>query len=65
MQNKKLGSEILDLLNQPTAKVSNFDKATLIMYFPAVVSCKNNIWVKIFKNGPSKICGRQPLKNLK
>ena len=24
-----------------------------------------NIWVKVFKNGPSKICGRQPLKNLK
>ena len=23
------------------------------------------IWDKIFKNGPSKICGRQPLKNLK
>ena len=23
------------------------------------------IWVKIFKNGPSKICGSQPLKNLK
>ena len=22
-------------------------------------------WVKVFKNGPSKICGRQPLKNLK
>ena len=22
------------------------------------------IWVKVFKNGPSKICGRQPLKNL-
>ena len=21
-------------------------------------------WVKVFKNGPSKICGRQPLKNL-
>ena len=21
-------------------------------------------WDKIFKNGPSKICGRQPLKNL-
>ena len=21
------------------------------------------IWVKLFKNGPSKICGRQPLKN--
>ena len=24
-----------------------------------------NIWFKVFKNGPSKICGRQPLKNLK
>ena len=22
-------------------------------------------WDKIFKNGPSKICGKQPLKNLK
>ena len=23
-----------------------------------------NIWVKVFKNGPSKICRRQPLKHL-
>ena len=23
------------------------------------------MWVKVFKNGPSKLCGRQPLKNLK
>ena len=23
------------------------------------------IWGKVFTNGPSKICGRQPLKNLK
>ena len=23
------------------------------------------IWDKVFKNGPSKICGRQPLKNFK
>ena len=23
------------------------------------------IWIKVFKNGPSKICGRQPSKNLK
>ena len=23
------------------------------------------MWKKVFKNGPSKICGRQPLKNLK
>ena len=27
-------------------------------------ACKN-IWVKVFKNGPSKICGRQSLKKLK
>ena len=24
-----------------------------------------DIWDKIFKNGPSEMCGRQPLKNLK
>ena len=24
-----------------------------------------HIWDKDFKNGPSKICGRQPLKNFK
>ena len=24
-----------------------------------------NIWDKVFKNGPSKVCRRQPLKNLK
>ena len=23
------------------------------------------IWDKVFKNGPSEICGRQPLKSLK
>ena len=30
-----------------------------------VITCHCIIWDKIFKNGPSKICGRQPLKNLK
>ena len=24
----------------------------------------HNIWDKVFKNGPTKICGRQSLKNL-
>ena len=24
----------------------------------------NNAWIKVFKNGPSKSCGIQPLKNL-
>ena len=26
---------------------------------------KRKKWDKVFKDGPSKICGRQPLKNLK
>ena len=26
---------------------------------------ENNIWYIVLKNEPSKICGRQPLKNLK
>ena len=28
------------------------------------VFTKYLIWVKVFKNGTSKICGRTPLKNL-
>ena len=37
------------------------------MYFTKVLPVFLNIiiWDKVFKNGPSKICGRQPLKNLK
>ena len=27
--------------------------------------CTQQIWVRAFKNGPSKICGRQHLKNVK
>ena len=23
-----------------------------------------NVWDKVFKNGPSKLCGRQPLKKI-
>ena len=30
-----------------------------------VFSEEINIWDKVFKNGPNKFCGRQPLKNLK
>ena len=26
------------------------------------LSVIKNKWVKVFKNGPSKLCGRQPLK---
>ena len=31
----------------------------------ASVQCVPKKWDKVFKNGPSKICGRQPLENLK
>ena len=30
-----------------------------------IISNENGIRNKLFKNGPSKICGRRPLKNLK
>ena len=33
-------------------------------YKKKIVFCTNR-WVKRFKNGPNRICGRQPLKNLK
>ena len=29
-----------------------------------VLPIRNN-WVKVFKDGPGKICGREPVKNLK
>ena len=32
--------------------------------FSICISDFTNKWDKIFKNGPSEICGRQPLKNL-
>ena len=43
---------------------------TLRMFFTCkvgfkVIVIKNHIWGKVFNNGPSKICERQPLKNLK
>ena len=39
-----------------------------IIYVLVVNYFRKNLhhrWNKVFKNGPSKICGRQPLKNLK
>ena len=35
------------------------------LYRDLLTLCKRNISEKIFKNGQSKICGRQPAKNLK
>ena len=33
--------------------------------FSSYVTTQLYKWAKVFKNGLSKICGRQPLKNLK
>ena len=30
-----------------------------------ILNIGKHIWVKVFKNVPNKICGRQPLENLK
>ena len=37
---------------------SNIDFYCLLIFARSI----DNIWVKVSKNGPSKICGRQPLK---
>ena len=43
------------------AKIIKIVKGEVIV---PLTKCINK-WVKVFKNVPSKICGRQPLKNLK
>ena len=37
------------------------------MFFEGIsfYKCSNHTWDKVFKSGQSKICRRQPLKNLK
>ena len=32
-------------------------------FMSKIISENSNIWVKVFQNGRSKICGKQPLKN--
>ena len=48
--------------------ISNRNIGWYFYYFHATFSYFGflcNIWDKVFKNGPCKICGRQPLKKLK
>ena len=40
------------------SKVKNI---MIMVHQPVTNSSSPNNWVKVFKNGPSKICGRQPL----
>ena len=45
--------------------IFSFTKVYTILMKNIHIFLKSDIWVKVFKNRPSKICGRQPLKNLK
>ena len=38
---------------------------TVFSFLKSTVICCNTIQDKVFKNGPSKVCGSQPLKDLK
>ena len=44
------------------SKTDNFTDSTLKLILN---NSSSIIWDKVSKDGPSKICGRQPLKNLK
>ena len=48
---KKMFPTILDMKNANRAQKNFFQKIV-----------RKNIWGKVFKNGTSKVCGRQPLK---
>ena len=47
----------------------NFDNDKLLVQieiFERILNRLNGIkWDRVYKNGPSKICGRQPIRNLK
>ena len=49
------GSQLLENYYIGVYEVSGIKKLVFVI----------KIWNKVFKSGPSKICGRQPLKNLK
>ena len=40
-------------------------KLVAMQGFSGLICSYPSKWVKVFKNGSSEICGRQPLKNLK
>ena len=48
------------LVNTMLSSVASIVQKDYQIFFKRII-----IWVKVFKNGPSKIWGRQPLKNLK
>ena len=62
-----LSKLLLDMSTTNTTSnrsLTHWNKQRLTCY-QSQVTRDQFIWDKVFKNGPSKICGRQPLKNLK
>ena len=54
----------------PCEIIQNFLVNSVSLFISSYLSCcmlqkLSNIWGEVFKNGPSKIYGRHPLKNLK
>ena len=50
--------------NPEHRKYSSNNMSRLSATNTKVAKQQNDIWDKVFKSGPSKFCGRQPLKNL-
>ena len=61
IKNQGLNSTPVKITNTVTEIGSRYKEELEAMYLVAAYA-KDNIWDKVFKNGPSKICGRQPLK---
>ena len=55
-----LRSVTLDVVLDPTQQTNAYSKLRI-----EILGKTCGIWDKVFKNGPSNFCGRQPLKNLK
>ena len=47
-----------------TKTTSNYECSVSVEMFYMHLSLVTVIWDKVFKNGPSKICGRQTLKKI-
>ena len=61
-----IGLPILERTHEMNDHLCNkLGKCFLTAYIKRGIYLGDGIWVKVFKNGLSKICGRQPLQNLK
>ena len=57
----------METISNRSSSLNFIKKCWFVSYnlFYVFIFNVTNIWIKVFKNGPSKICGRQPLKNFK